>query len=203
MSETLKRTASDGKTVGLSFERSGKGAGGSPLKIELDDKGRGSFDVENGRYQRLERTTKLRMHGDFGGESFDMAVTVDSVMEFDAERSKARTEAVAQFREPPVSADELARYLAENPASAEIARAVREFGDGGPGALLVFHLEANPIAIWQQAMKLPADQIEEFASVVSFQMTGSPPLPRLADRLVQERASQTARSGQSDSEFAG
>lgn len=178
VTETLTRTADDGKTVRLTFDRKGKAVGETPLGLQLEEKGEGTFDVKAGRYQRLERTTIMTTRGDIAGQKIDMAMTVVFTLEFDDERSKARTQETAQLRGPPVSAEELASYLEANPARVEIARTLQQLTGGQPGAVLFFHLRANPLAIWQAAMALPAEGAEAFVSAVSFYIGRGTPLPQ-------------------------
>ena len=187
VSETLTRTADDGATATLTFTRKGSGAGGTPLAVLLEEQGKGTFDREAGRYRRLERTTTMKVSGDFAGKTMDLALTVTFILEFDAERSKARTQETARLRGPPVSAEELTRYLAENPASAELAGAIRDLDSLQTNAVLFFHLRANPVATWQAAMTLPAEEADSFVSSVGFQVGHGGPLPQaLIDWLKAE-----------------
>ncbi|MCP4449459.1 MAG: HEAT repeat domain-containing protein [Myxococcales bacterium] len=194
VSETLTKTAADGSSASLNFSRKGKAAGATPLSLELEEDGKGTFDLQAGRYQRLERTTKMTMSGDLGGDSTNMAVTVKFTLEFDAERSKTRTKERAQLREPPVSADELAKYLKANPVESEISNAVRKLSNHGmPTAFLFFHLRANPVATWQQAMALPSEEREAFVSGVSFHVGRGQRLPQaLVDWFKAELPKQPA-----------
>jgi hypothetical protein len=193
VSETLTKTAANGSSASLNFSRKGKAVGATPLGLELDEDGKGTFDLQAGRYQRLERTTKMTMSGDFGGESTNMALTVKLTLEFDAERSKTRTKERAQLREPPVSAEELAEYLKANPADVEIAAAVRKLSNNMPTAYLFFHLRANPVATWKRAMELPAEEQETFVSGVSFHVGRGQRLPQpLVDWMKSELPNQPA-----------
>lgn len=185
VSETLEKTADNGELVTLKFSRRGKAAGNTPLDVALESRGKGTFDVKAGRYQRLERTAKLAMSGKLGDQRVDMSMSVAFTLELDLDRSRARTRERATLRASPVSVEELARYLEAHPASAEIAKAVRGFDHGMPTALLAFHLRANPVATWKQALTLPAEKRERFMSGVSFYFGLGRRLPKaLVDWLV-------------------
>ena len=179
----------DGTFVRLTFSREGTAAGGLVLKAE----GTGIFDVKAGRYERLERTTRITVSGDFGGQNGTIELTIDLALEFDADRSKARTKERAQLRQPAVTADELAEYVEANPVESEISRAVRSVANNTPTAFLYFHRRANPVATWKQAMTLSPEQRDAFVSGVSIHVGRGERLPNdLVDWFKSELPKQPA-----------
>jgi len=75
--------------------------------------------------------------------------------------------------------EELADYLKANPVESEIRSAVRKFNSHGmPTTFLFFHLRANPVATWQQAMALSTEEQESFVSGVSFHVGRGQRLPQ-------------------------